>query len=231
MRMESFGIITGNQNERGSGPGKPSPTAQRRERTLSVSTLSPTSPRNKFERTTAGQVETPCGFCGRPLFVAPSQLRRRPNAFCDRDCCRSYQRTQTGPKSGNWKGGTTVCSGRTRVYLPSHPRANAKGYVYRYWLVAEQMLGRSLRPGEEVHHQNEDKSDDSPGNLIITESRHDHLTRYHGANGRWSKDYDACTECGRSDRPYAGHGVCLACYKRERRAAAHEGRPPRWEAA
>jgi hypothetical protein len=227
--MMVFGIIQGVPNVWGSGALTPSPVAQRPKEALSVSTLSPKQPRSKFERSAPGQVETVCGSCDRLLFVYPSQLKRRPNAFCNRSCLLAYQRTLTGDKSGNWQGGTTVSSGRVRVYMPTHPRANSNGYVYRYWRVAEQMLGRSLRPGEEVHHRNEDKSDDSPGNLIITESRREHLTRYHGANGEWSKDFAACTECGRSDRPYAGYGVCLACYKRERRAAKRENRPPRWE--
>lgn len=30
-------------------------------------------------------------------------------------------------------------------------------------------------------------------------------------NGRWSQAYDACIDCGRTDRKYAAHGRCRAC--------------------
>lgn len=32
--------------------------------------------------------------------------------------------------------------------------------------------------------------------------------------GRWSRDYDACQRCGRSDRRYNGRGLCGTCYQR-----------------
>lgn len=58
--------------------------------------------------------------------------------------------------------------------LPGHPLADCRGYVYEHRLVAEEMLGRPLRPGEEIHHRNGDKSDNRPENLEVCESRHAH---------------------------------------------------------
>jgi hypothetical protein len=34
--------------------------------------------------------------------------------------------------------------------------------------------------------------------------------------GRWAIAFDACTDCGRSDRHHQGHGLCTACYMRIR---------------
>jgi len=31
---------------------------------------------------------------------------------------------------------------------------------------------------------------------------------------RWSRDFDACKECGRSDRRHAAFGLCNSCYNR-----------------
>ena len=44
--------------------------------------------------------------------------------------------------------------------------------------VAEQMLGRKLRPGEVVHHINGDKHDNRPENLQVFENQAEHA-RWH----------------------------------------------------
>lgn len=41
---------------------------------------------SKFIRTSAGQVEAPCGHCGRTLYVAPSRVKYFTNLYCDRQC-------------------------------------------------------------------------------------------------------------------------------------------------
>ncbi|MEG4086383.1 HNH endonuclease [Microcoleus sp. POL10_C6] len=50
--------------------------------------------------------------------------------------------------------------------------------VYLHRMVAEQTLDRKLRPGEVVHHLDEDKSNNSPVNLVICSSPSVH-GRYH----------------------------------------------------
>jgi hypothetical protein len=136
---------------------------------------------SKFVRSTPGQVEVPCAGCGRPLFVFPSNLKLWPNQCCGMDCRRLFQRTLTGNKSGNWRGGFVWDDGRCRVYSPDHPRADkTNGYVYRNILVAEQKIGRRLLPGEVVHHLDENKSNDDPGNLVVVVDQVTHMRLYHG---------------------------------------------------
>lgn len=45
--------------------------------------------------------------------------------------------------------------------------SDGKHGVYEHRVVAEQMLGRPLRPGELVHHANDDKADNGRGNLEV----------------------------------------------------------------
>ena len=49
-------------------------------------------------------------------------------------------------------------------------------------IVAEQMLGRPLRPGEVVHHIDEDKRNNSPENLMVFSTQAEHAA--------WHKEHD-----------------------------------------
>ena len=62
---------------------------------------------------------------------------------------------------------STMSDGRVCVYVPDHPKANNRGYVLRSRYVVEQHLGRFLLESEEVHHKNEDKTDDDYDNLKV----------------------------------------------------------------
>ena len=64
------------------------------------------------------------------------------------------------------------------VYAPDHERANGGGYVREHIIVAEQTLGRSLKPGEVVHHKDKNKSNNDPENLMVFPSCGAHL-RHH----------------------------------------------------
>ncbi len=53
-------------------------------------------------------------------------------------------------------------------------------HVHR--LVAEQILGRKLLPGEVVHHINSDKRDNRPENIMVFKNQAEHA--------RWHKLHD-----------------------------------------
>ena len=65
-----------------------------------------------------------------------------------------------------------------RVYNPNHHRADSAGMVYEHIIVAEDILGRNLSPEEVVHHEDEDKTNNSENNIYIFETSADH-SRYH----------------------------------------------------
>jgi hypothetical protein len=50
--------------------------------------------------------------------------------------------------------------------------------VYLHRVVAEQTIGRKLRPGEVVHHLDHDKTNNSPENLVVCSSATVHA-KYH----------------------------------------------------
>ena len=73
------------------------------------------------------------------------------------------------------QGGTGYISKTTgyRVfYRPNHPNAGKNGTIGEHVLIMSEILGRSLRKGESVHHKNGIKTDNSPHNLELMTSMH-----------------------------------------------------------
>lgn len=73
----------------------------------------------------------------------------------------------------------SVCKGGGYMYCrtsPPHPKANAKGLYPLHRVIAENKLGRLLKPNEVVHHIDEDKSNNDEANLaVMTVSAHTQL--------------------------------------------------------
>lgn len=133
-----------------------------------------------LERRSATQEEKACGTCGRTIYVTPSDVRAVN--FCSQACCTEWRKTLRGERAGGWQGGRAIQktgeAGRVKVKVHGHPRADREGYVFRYWLVAEETLGRHLLPDEVVHHENCDPTDDRPENLRVFASEAEHR-RFH----------------------------------------------------
>ena len=70
--------------------------------------------------------------------------------------------------NSNWRGGRTRHKrGYLMVWAPEHPRTGNGSYVFEHVLVMEEILGRLLLPGENVHHRNGVKDDNRPENLEL----------------------------------------------------------------
>jgi HNH endonuclease len=124
-----------------------------------------------------------------------------------------------GEKSPNWKGGRHRDSrGYVLVRAPWHPHAMSGGYVLEHRLVVEQHWGAYfLEPEEVVHHKNGVKDDNRFENLQVLPSNAAH-SLLHGRNGRWTTLHAAGVECGTTERPHAGRGLCRGCYNYRRKA-------------
>ena len=144
-----------------------------------------------------------CACCGKEFLAYRTLVKRGKALFCGRNCSSRELRTRfltigaTGAANPNWKGGITVSTkGYTYVCMPDHPRAMQSGYVKRADVIAEKMLGRTLRAGEIVHHKNGNKQDDNPENLEVLASTAEH-TRLYG----WRRPHANATRSRQPDHP------------------------------
>lgn len=160
-----------------------------------------------------------CFGCGVTFYVAkPSQQRK----FCGHPCKGRYYGNgamltpEARAKSGDARRGT----GRGDGYVK-------RGGRHEHRAVMEEKLGRPLRPGEIVHHGDEVKSNNAPGNLELT-NRPDHARHHftgrvrpawtHCAKGHeFTAENTLITSQGRRHCRVC-HNAYHAAYERMRRA-------------
>jgi len=60
-------------------------------------------------------------------------------------------------------------NGYVYVYAPDHPSVQGKPFkrVAEHRLVMERLLGRALQPGENVHHKDGNRQNNTPENLEL----------------------------------------------------------------
>jgi len=92
--------------------------------------------------------------------------------FRDRKKGRSMPKDRSGANSPSWKGGRTVDPRGYVLILvgKDHPLADVRGYAYEHRLIAQEQIDHPLTSKEQVHHDNERKGDNTPGNLIVAAS-------------------------------------------------------------
>jgi len=133
-------------------------------------TFYPRTPHQRFCSTecadlvsrTKTKVKQTCLHCGKVDYVSPSRVGQ----FCGREHYDAYRAEHAAPK--------TYPSVQAP---PDHPRAWENGRIAQHVFVMEEMLGRYLLPGENVHHKNGNRKDARPANLELFVSFQPHGQR------------------------------------------------------
>lgn len=94
-------------------------------------------------------------------------------------------------------------NGYIAYYIPNHHLANKSGIVYEHEMIAEMILGRKLKKGEIVHHEDFNRANNDPQNLKVFKTLKDHAAFHKGMPIELDGDvYVAinykriCPECG-----------------------------------
>lgn len=133
-----------------------------------------------------------CEVCGKSFERFPSQIRE--HNFCSRECAKAFtsNRMTNYNKKENPMNTSMGWSLEQKEAVRKREQAN-KGKcapttypknhgIHEHRRVAEQMLGRKLRPGEVVHHIDRDKHNNEPDNLMIFANQSEHI--------KWHAEHD-----------------------------------------
>lgn len=103
-----------------------------------------------------------------------------PGAVTQRCYTENMAIWNTAAKNGMWKGGRSIASNGYVIIRvgKEHHLADVRGYAYEHRIVAERKLGRRLRKGEQIHHLNGNKKDNSDTNIEVTRSRFHHAVKH-----------------------------------------------------
>lgn len=147
-----------------------------------------------------------------------------------------YIYSLSDPESGDVKYVGATVNPMKRLSVHCSPSAR-KGVELGHWLSG--LLNRGVRPVLCVLERVDGPEWGERETWWIQRYRergHELLNRNAGGDGpplledgRWSRDYDACIDCGRTDRIHAGDGRCIACYNRRRHRATMQPDRPYFE--
>jgi hypothetical protein len=112
------------------------------------------------------------GDVARELGRRDSEVSTRARVIGVREAGRRWR--SHGGQLASERGRAVRCYNQRSSGLPQR--------VMEHRAVAEEMLGRQLKPGEIVHHINCDKTNNDPGNLHVLPGRAEHALAHHSLN-------------------------------------------------
>ena len=118
-----------------------------------------------------------CDYCGKDFICHHSKDQK----YCSQRCAANARKKYLDIPDCLEKSGRSIDKniGYVRIYMPMHPEANNRGYVYEHRIIAEEKIDRRLKKGEVVHHKNGIRWDNNAENLeVMDRIKHSKLKNY-----------------------------------------------------
>jgi hypothetical protein len=133
------------------------------------------------------KIKVLCEVCGQEVYRYPSGIKE--HVFCSRLCAKEY--TSKRMTEMNIKLNPTRMTDEVKENIRWGHMLKGEGKAYpkihgrhAHRVMAEKILGRKLKPGEIVHHKDENKLNYSEENLEILKSQKEHA-KLHLKDGRF----------------------------------------------
>ena len=129
-----------------------------------------------------------CKSCYQIIRRDPTSLLHTSSEFSERLKVATKAVARRRERSPRWKGGRFIDDeGYVRIIRPegyTGPCIHGGRYIHEHRYIAEiKILGRLLLRGEVVHHDDENRANNEPGNLMVFPSASAHR-RYHAERFR-----------------------------------------------
>lgn len=148
----------------------------------------------RFHQIKKPKTEKICVVCG-VKFLPLKPSRQDTQITCSAKCRNAHNSMKTAEKRAEQLRGR----GEGKTY----PKLNGR---HKHRVIMEQKLGRPLKPGEIVHHKDEDKQNASPDNLELLKSQSQHASIH-------KKEKCKCNVEG-CERKHGAKGFCYMHYAR-----------------
>jgi hypothetical protein len=112
------------------------------------------------------RIKRTCLYCKNTFEIKVSGIKRNRGKFCSKKCC-NFSKIK----------GRKFSHGYILIYKPNHKYSH-RGYIPEHRFVIEKIIGRYLKPDEEVHHLRE-RTNNRPHRLMafISGSAHKRFER------------------------------------------------------